>query len=142
MSKDWLQDIHNMHEHYGIDKAVENMTGDKLARYLQFRIMFLQEELDELKKADLPADTIDALIDLCVVAIGTLDSFGVDGYRAWDRVLAANMNKKVGVKESRPNPLGLPDLIKPEGWKAPDHSDDRSLLDFALLETWIDSPIK
>jgi hypothetical protein len=25
------------------------------------------------------------------------------------------------VRESRPNPLGLPDLIKPEGWEAPSH---------------------
>ena len=28
----------------------------------------------------------------------------------------------VGVKPTRPNKLGLPDLIKPEGWVAPDHT--------------------
>lgn len=38
------------------------------------------------------------------------------------------MNKKVGVKESRPNPLGLPDLIKPEGWTAPSHADNEGKL--------------
>ena len=31
------------------------------------------------------------------------------------------MMKEVGVKPSRPNPLGLPDLIKPEDWEAPNH---------------------
>ena len=36
----------------------------------------------------------------------------VDAYTAWDRVHAANMTKQVGVKPSRPNPLGLPDLTK------------------------------
>ena len=64
---------------------------------------------------------VDGLIDLCVVAIGTLDAMGVNVHKAWDEVLTANMAKEVGVKESRPNPLGLPDLIKPEGWIAPVH---------------------
>ena len=85
-----------------------------------------------------PDDAIDALIDLCVVAIGTLDVFNVDAKHAWNEVLNANMNKQVGVKESRPNPLGLPDLIKPEGWKAPDHTDQMTDLDFIFLEKWID----
>jgi predicted HAD superfamily Cof-like phosphohydrolase len=67
-------------------------------------------------------ETVDALIDLCVVAIGTLDLFGVDSHAAWNEVLAANMNKEVGVKASRPNAFGLPDLIKPEGWQPPNHS--------------------
>ena len=31
-------------------------------------------------------------------------------------------SKEVGIKQGRPNPLGLPDLIKPEGWTPPDHS--------------------
>ena len=101
----------------------------KLAEYLQFRVNFLQEELDELKHSDNADDVVDALIDLCVVAIGTLDAFDVNAYTAWDRVHKANMNKQVGVKESRPNPLGLPDLIKPEGWTAPSHEDNGGLLD-------------
>ena len=53
--------------------------------------------------------------------IVTLDLFDVDAYKAWNEVLMANLNKQVGRKESRPNPWGLPDLIKPEGWKAPSH---------------------
>jgi len=38
------------------------------------------------------------------------------------------MNKQVGIKASRPNPLGLPDLIKPEGWVGPDHTGNHGLL--------------
>jgi hypothetical protein len=45
----------------------------------------------------------------------------VDIGEAWSEVLDANMNKSVGIKEGRPNPMGLPDLVKPEGWTAPDH---------------------
>lgn len=136
MSKDWVKDINEMHSHYGFHKAIEKMTARQLLEYLEFRIKFLQEELKELTDAETPDDAIDALIDLVVVAIGTLDAFDVDAYNAWDRVHRANMSKMVGVKESRPNPNGLPDLIKPEGWTAPDHGDNRSLLDFVFLEKW------
>jgi hypothetical protein len=38
------------------------------------------------------------------------------------------MNKEVGIKPSRPNPLGLPDLIKPEGWTPPSHEGNHGLL--------------
>lgn len=124
MSKDWVHDIAMMHEHYKVHGVIDKMDGETLKKFLQFRVAFLQEELDELDHAKNADDVVDALIDLCVVAIGTLDGLGVDSYKAWDAVLKANMNKQVGVKESRPNPLGLPDLIKPEGWEPPTHKDN------------------
>lgn len=134
MSNNWVKDIAEMHTKYGTNKAVRSMDKSQLRSFLKFRINFLQEELDELKNAskeNIPIDSpevVDALIDLCVVAIGTLDAFDVDAYKAWDVVHKANMNKEVGIKESRPNPLGLPDLIKPEGWVAPSHDDNTGLL--------------
>ena len=66
-------------------------------------------------------EIVDGLIDLCVFAIGTLDVFGVDADEAWNQVLSANMAKEPGVKPGRPNPFGLPDLLKPNGWIGPDH---------------------
>lgn len=117
-----------MHEHYKVHPVIAKMDGDTLKKFLDFRVAFLEEELNELKTAKTGDDVVDALIDLCVVAIGTLDGLGVDSYKAWDAVLTANMNKKTGIKESRPNPLGLPDLIKPEGWEAPSHEDNIGLL--------------
>jgi predicted HAD superfamily Cof-like phosphohydrolase len=128
MSKDWPKDIYNMHTHYDLHKVVKNMDSEKLRKFLEFRIKFLQEELDEMRDATNAEDVVDALIDLCVVAIGTLDSFKIDSHVAWNNVLEANMNKKVGIKASRPNPLGLPDLIKPEGWTAPSHEGNHGLL--------------
>ena len=121
MSKDWVQDMGVMHLKFNIKSAVEKMDAETLKKFLQFRIDFLQEELDEMKTAKNADDVVDALIDLCVVAIGTLDLYGANAYEAWDRVFAANISKEVGVKPERPNPLGLPDLIKPEGWTSPTH---------------------
>jgi len=124
----WVQDIEEMHEKYGVHRAVASMSPVLLKKFLDFRVAFLQEELTELKNAESADDVVDALIDLCVVAIGTLDAFQVNAHRAWNEVHQANMRKKVGVKETRPNPLGLPDLIKPEGWEAPTHEYNVGLL--------------
>ena len=128
MSINWVQDISDMHSKFGVRDAIKAMDTDKLKKFLEFRINFLQEELDELKTADNGDDAVDALIDLCVVAIGTLDAFGADAYGAWNDVHFKNMEKEVGIKEGRPNPLGLPDLIKPEGWTAPSHIGREGLL--------------
>ena len=124
----WVEDIADMHAKYGVNLKVREFNANKLADFLQFRISFLQEELDEMKAATNGDDVVDALIDLCVVAIGTLNAFEVNSDEAWKRVHVANMNKEVGIKPSRPNPLGLPDLIKPAGWIAPTHADNIGLL--------------
>ena len=130
MSADWVKDMNDMHAKYGVHRWVKN-NPDKLKKYLEFRINFLQEELDETQRAAFiyedPEEIVDGLIDLCVVAIGTLDAFGVDANAAWDEVLKANMAKEAGVKPERPNPLGLPDLMKPEGWEPPSHEDNTGL---------------
>lgn len=128
MSSNWVSDIAEMHDKFGVNKVVRSMDADTLKSFLEFRIRFLQEELDEMKNTDNMEDVTDALIDLCVVAIGTLDALDIDAELAWDRVHQANMAKQVGIKASRPNPLGLPDLIKPEGWVAPSHADNIGLL--------------
>tara|TARA_B100000282_G_scaffold293871_1_gene269989 strand:- start:28 stop:438 length:411 start_codon:yes stop_codon:yes gene_type:complete len=133
MSKDWVKDINEMQYKYGVHKWIHDNRDnpDQLKRYLEFRIDFLREELDETEAALVCMDSeevVDGLIDLCVVAIGTLDAFGVDPYKAWDEILRANLSKEVGVKPERPNPMGLPDLIKPEDWEGPDHSDNHGKL--------------
>ena len=130
MSVDWVRDIAEMHQKYGVHEWIKN-NPEKLEQLLHFRVAFLKEEFDETFKATGEKDAeeiVDGLIDLCVVAIGTLDLFGIDAHKAWQEVHSANMSKEVGVKESRPNPLGLPDLIKPEGWTAPSHTGNHGLL--------------
>lgn len=131
----WPADIEDMHTKFGVNAVIRTLDKEKLSKFLEFRLNFLQEELDEAKKAATSGDIkqaediVDAMIDLCVVAIGTLDAFEVDAYKAWNRVHGANMKKEVGIKASRPNPLGLPDLIKPAGWVAPQHADNIGLLE-------------
>lgn len=133
MSNHWVKDVEQMHWKFsqdgGLRALVAKMPADLRREFFRFRVKFLEEELTELREADSPADAVDALIDLCVVAIGTLDAFGVGVRTAWDRVHEANMAKTCGPNPGRPNPFGLPDLIKPEGWTAPTHDDNVGLLD-------------
>ena len=131
----WHYHIEDMHNLFGVHDWVNSKLdeGDmeSLKKFLEFRIQFLKEELNETEEAfnnSDPTEVVDGLIDLCVIAIGTLDAFGCDAAGAWAEVMEANMAKEPGVKASRPNPLGLPDLIKPEGWSGPDHTHTTGVL--------------
>jgi predicted HAD superfamily Cof-like phosphohydrolase len=150
---DWVADNADMHAKFGVHPAVDKLDDEKLLKFVKFRLDFLQEELNEARLAydtlqksrateityetaevnklvvNAGEDIVDAMIDLCVVAIGTLNALQVDAYEAWNRVHAANMQKEVGIKASRPNPLGLPDLIKPAGWTSPTHTDNIGLFE-------------
>jgi len=131
-------DMKLMHAFYGIHEAIEKLSPEQLKEFISFRFRFLQEEVNEGLKAIDEKDgdgIVDSIIDLVVVAVGTLDLLGVDFKTAWNSVLSANMNKKVGIKASRPNPLSLPDLIKPEDWQAPCHKDNLGVIQDALNHT-------
>ena len=132
MSKNWFHDMKVMHQKFGVNKWMQaeqqsDVEFKRLNKFMQFRLDMMQEELDETKKAfeekDAP-EMVDGIIDLCVFAIGTLEVFGVDANKAWDEVYKANMSKEAGIKEGRPNPLGLPDLMKPDDWQGPVHEDN------------------
>lgn len=139
----FVVDLDEMHSKFGVHDVINTLDQQKLQKFLQFRLDFLQEELDEAKATltltdeewankskdeSKAAAVVDAMIDLVVVAIGTLDAFAVDTDVAWHRVHEKNMQKQPGIKKERPNPLGFPDLIKPEGWTPPRHEDNVGLL--------------
>tara|TARA_B100002019_G_C21231370_1_gene580279 strand:+ start:1034 stop:1447 length:414 start_codon:yes stop_codon:yes gene_type:complete len=129
MSTHWSKDISDMHQKFGVNKwFIKNKSNKELMKkYLMFRMLMLNEELHETMQAvnsENPEEIVDGLIDICVFAIGTLNVLEVDADKAWDAIHNANMAKEPGVKAGRPNPFGMPDLLKPEGWKGPDHSDN------------------
>jgi len=144
MSKNWVKDIALMHKKYGVHEWMETASPYNLRKFIDFRLDFIEEEFEETQNAHFAEDAeeiVDGLIDLCVVAIGTLDALGVDPYKAWDQVLKANMAKEVGVKPERPNPLGLPDLIKPTGWKAPSHAGNHGNIAHSFVPKGINEDI-
>ena len=132
MSSNWVKDIKDMQLKFGVDEWMSDPANkDKLRDFLAFRLDFLEEEFEETIMAFAnqdPEEIVDGLIDVCVIAIGTLIAFGVDAEKAWDAVHKANMAKESGTKPERPNPLGLPDLLKPEGWENPSHNGNHGNL--------------
>tara|TARA_B100001057_G_C22539394_1_gene828952 strand:- start:284 stop:703 length:420 start_codon:yes stop_codon:yes gene_type:complete len=139
MSTNWVKDINEMHKKFGVHdwmkNELKNNEWSRLQKFLNFRMKMVQEEVDETNEAiehKDPEEIVDGLIDMCVFAIGTLDAFGIDANKAWDQIYNANMMKEVGVKEGRPNPLGLPDLIKPDNWENPSHEGNHGSLHNAL----------
>ena len=126
MSDNWVNDIEDMHDKFGVHDWFQANRGDKalIQKYLMFRMLMIGEEYQETLSAINNSDAeevVDGLIDMCVFAIGTLDVMGVDANEAWNKVYNANMAKEPGVKPGRPNRFGLPDLLKPSGWTPPSH---------------------
>ena len=124
---EWYDDIRIMHEKFGakewVRRQFEARNYKLLNDFLAFRLDFLEEEFEETQEAFLKKDhveVVDGLIDLIVIAIGTLELFNCDADRAWKEVHKSNMAKEPGANKSRKNPFGLPDMVKPEGWKGPE----------------------
>lgn len=119
-------DIYEFHEKFRLLYEGPPRTIEGELR--EFRVKFMQEELDEyaeaLDKGDLEGQ-LDAIIDLIYVALGTLHLQGLLPIFAqgWKRVQAANM-AKVRAERAGDSKRGTTfDVIKPEGWTAPTHAD-------------------
>lgn len=128
--KTWATDIYDMHEHHGAHAV------DFDGNFLEFRINFLREEFREFLESideNRPKDAVDALIDFCVVAIGTMDLGGVDSDKAWNEVLGKNMQKQPGENPTRSGSGGF-DLIKPPEWTPPNHEGNTGYFDLAIQQ--------
>ena len=105
--------IKKMHEKY-------NITHDEIefsARENSFRVTAMQEELDEYIFSTKDEEKVDALIDLIIFAMGTIERLGyLDIFEdAFEAIMKSNMTKKVGKNEKRDN-FEL-DLIKTDEWE-------------------------
>lgn len=121
-----IQDIVDMHRKFGVHKWKADNENNKelMQRWLQLRMNMIREEFQETENAIAnkdPEEIVDGLVDIMVFTLGTLEVMDVDIQKAWEQVMTSNMMKRPGVKPGRPNPLGLPDLLKPSGWISPSH---------------------
>lgn len=133
----FMGDIKDFHEKYGLayDGKPRMLPPDMAS----FRHGFMLEEINEWKEqgdtfpitsefhmTQVLEGQLDALVDELYVVLGTAyqQGFGPEIFNeAWRRVHAANMAK---VRCERPGDSkrgSTFDVIKPEGWKAPSHTD-------------------
>jgi predicted HAD superfamily Cof-like phosphohydrolase len=90
-----------------------------------FRFRFMSEELGEMIDAQEEEDIAgiaDGLADVIYVALGTAVMMGLPFDRIWQAVHDANMRKVRAdhADDTRSVRKHKLDVVKPEGWKAPD----------------------
>lgn len=120
-----INNVYEFHNKFDLPLGkTDELLNDVKAQ--EFRVKFLEEELEELKEALLDKDRVkafDALLDLAYVAYGTALFMGVDPAQ-WSAGMRAVHNcnmAKVRVKNSDDSKRGSSfDVKKPEGWTGPE----------------------
>jgi predicted HAD superfamily Cof-like phosphohydrolase len=103
-------------------RACDQSVGEFNVNQLNMYLGLIKEEGDELQAAIVKQDkveTLDALIDILVVTVGTLNSLGVDAEGAWNEVMRTNF-AKIDTKTGKVSKREDGKVLKPEGWTPPD----------------------
>lgn len=122
--QDLMSDIREFMTKFG--QAYEDGPRELPASLASFRSTLMIEELTEWSQATGRGDhpeVLDALVDLVYVTLGTAYVTGFDFNEAWRRVHEANMKKVNATTEADSKRGSKIDIVKPEGWTAPDLSD-------------------
>jgi predicted HAD superfamily Cof-like phosphohydrolase len=99
------------------DQSVDQFDEKQYTMYVNL----INEEHQELLEATLSEDRVeqlDALIDILVVTIGAIHSFGADAEGAWKEVMMTNfakIDKETGKVRKREDGK----VLKPVGWVPP-----------------------
>ena len=112
--------VHELHEKFDFPRSLEprHLEHEDMMGRFRFMLEELHEFKDALDAGDLP-EMFDALLDLVYVAKGTAVQLGLPWSQGWDSIHRANMDKE---RSEHKTDRGY-DLIKPEGWVAPDHTE-------------------
>ena len=138
-----FNDTNNMHLKFELPNS-SNRDLNTLSRAdFKFRFGFLFEELSEFKDAHEKNNIvkmIDALIDLVIVAHGTASFMGVSPElweKCWKAVTDANFAKVRGITKRG----AVFDLVKPNGWIAPDIKIASYVSEIMMVDTENDKDV-
>lgn len=111
----WVSDVGAFLDRFHQDKRAA--PGWPEQSITDLRVRLIAEEYSELTDAwmrrHLP-DTVDGILDLIYVLIGTLPALGIDADPVWDAIHSANMAKTGGDRRNDGK------ILKPKGWTPPD----------------------
>lgn len=120
MSQMW-RDMQHFHEKFLLPQCEVPSILEKELH--EFRFKFMHEELEEFEDACERKDLVkafDALIDLVYVAMGTAYLMNLPWDEGWLHVQTANMAKVRAKHKGESSRGSTYDVIKPEGWVAPE----------------------
>ena len=148
--EDGFRRVSLMHEKFNFsDEAM--LDGER-----NFRSQCMIEEIVEFMSVHKKADQLDAMIDLIVFALGTIDRLKISPEyveEAFKTVMTANENKRRGTIYKRQNAydedfrdqvlrvisfkssVSLPDLVKPNDWECPKYNNQKLEAD-SLRPRW------
>ena len=115
------EDVCNFHTKFDVPMSASPVLLGLIT--MHFRIDFMQEELNEIDEAYSDEDlhkVADGLVDLVYVALGTAAMMGLPWQSLWNEVQRANMSKVRTPNAEASKRKNVLDVIKPEGWVAPD----------------------
>jgi len=137
---DVFGDVGAFHSKFNLPRHPAVKPAIQAVEIMQYRENFLREEVTEFSEAWVAdksyEDTVDALVDLVYVALGTMHFMGAPFNEHWREVQRANMDKVKG-DMGKARTAALPgigeafEVAKPPGWKGPDHG--RVLRDFLYV---------
>ena len=99
------------------DQTVGAFNQDQFNMYVKLIAEESQELIDAIMAND-ATETLDALIDIIVVATGAIHSLGADAEGAWKEVMSTNfakIDKETGKVRKREDGK----VLKPQGWQSP-----------------------
>jgi len=102
-------------------RACDQTAGDFNVEQFNLYTKLIEEEFKELSVAISDADrveTLDALVDILVVTIGALHSFGCDVEGAWKEVMKTNF-AKIDSETGKVRKREDGKVLKPQGWTPP-----------------------
>ena len=102
-------------------RACDQSVGEFNIEQFNLYTKLIEEEFKELKVAiddNDKVETLDALVDILVVTIGALHSFGADVEGAWREVMQTNFAKIDEDGKVRKREDGK--ILKPLGWTPPE----------------------
>lgn len=103
-------------------RACDQTVGEFNQPQFKMYLGLIAEEYKELTEAinnNDQLETLDALIDILVVTVGTIHSMGADAEGAWKEVMATNfakIDKDTGKVRKREDGK----VLKPLGWVSPE----------------------
>ena len=103
-------------------RACDQTVGEFNQYQFNMYLGLIEEEAKELSVAINNHDkveTLDALIDILVVTVGTIHSMGVDAEGAWKEVMQTNF-AKIDKDTNKVRKREDGKVLKPLGWIAPE----------------------
>ena len=109
--------VKTMHKKFGLENTVGPTHLSEEEK--EFRSDAILEELNEYTAATTLVDQYDALLDLIVFAVGTLERHGFPLLVGFEKVIEANMTKELGQNGNKRGGFKR-DLVKSKDWVAPE----------------------